>query len=81
MAVSAEQAWAVVVHDHMNSSPSIAYAIHEVFGLPFERGLELVEDVIEHGRAELTLCAGREQAEELVAHLQVLGLHATLQGR
>lgn len=76
-----QEAWAVVIHDHMNSSPSVAYAIQEVFGLPFEQELEVVQDVIEHGRAELTLSAARDQAEDLVAQLQVLGVYAGLQVR
>ncbi|GHF15342.1 hypothetical protein GCM10017786_56380 [Amycolatopsis deserti] len=80
MAVKGAQGWSVVIHDHMNSSPSIAYAIQEAFGIPFDRGLELVDEVIEHGHAELAVCAQREQAEQLVAHLQVLGVVAGLRG-
>ncbi|MDQ0376916.1 ATP-dependent Clp protease adaptor ClpS [Amycolatopsis thermophila] len=76
-----ERAWAVVVHDdHVNSFQSVVYALHSTVGLPVERGLEFAGVVHHEGLAELTRFASREQAERLVAELQVLGLHATVQG-
>ncbi|OXM61466.1 MULTISPECIES: ATP-dependent Clp protease adaptor ClpS [Amycolatopsis] len=81
MAVKREREWAVVVHnDHVNSYQSVVYALHGTLGMPVERGMEFAGVVHHQGIAELTRFASRDQAEALVAELQVLGLHATLQG-
>ncbi|NIH85039.1 ATP-dependent Clp protease adaptor ClpS [Amycolatopsis granulosa] len=75
------RAWLVVVHnDHVNSYQTVVCAVHAVLGLPAARALEFAHVVDHQGAAELTRFASREQAEALVAELQVLGLHATLQG-
>ncbi|WAL64422.1 ATP-dependent Clp protease adaptor ClpS [Amycolatopsis cynarae] len=76
-----ERSWAVVVHnDDVNTHIGVAYAVREVYGLPAERGLMLADEVHETGEAELTWCASREQAEETVRGLQLLGLRATVRG-
>ncbi|WP_246127365.1 ATP-dependent Clp protease adaptor ClpS [Amycolatopsis rhizosphaerae] len=76
-----ERPWAVVVHnDDVNTHIGVAYAVREAYGLPAERGLMLADDVHNAGEAELTWCSGREQAEETVRQLQLLGLRATVRG-
>ncbi|MEU0515222.1 MULTISPECIES: ATP-dependent Clp protease adaptor ClpS [unclassified Amycolatopsis] len=79
--MAVEKAWAVVVHnDDVNSYQTAIFALHTVVGLSVERGMEFADVVHHQGAAELTRFSAREQAEGLVAELQVLGLHATVQG-
>ncbi|HKS47262.1 MAG TPA: ATP-dependent Clp protease adaptor ClpS [Amycolatopsis sp.] len=74
-----QRPWAVIVHDDdVNSYAVTAFVVHEVCGLPLARGLELALTADLAGEAELTWCDSREQAEELVARIQVCGLLATV---
>lgn len=77
-----DQPWAVVVHDdNVNSHATAAFAVARAYGMPMARGFELAHDVDESGEACLTWCATREQAEDLVADLQLWGVRATLRSR
>ncbi|NIH82953.1 ATP-dependent Clp protease adaptor ClpS [Amycolatopsis viridis] len=77
-----DQQWAVVLHDDdVNSHTTVAFAVARAYGLPVERGFEMAHDVDTAGEGCLTWCTTREQAEALVADLQLWGLHVTLRSR
>lgn len=65
-------------NDDANTHAGVAYVVGRVFGLPVDRGFEFADDVHESGSSVLTWCSTQDTAEDLVARLQVHGLHATV---
>lgn len=73
--------WRVHVHDDdVHSYPGVAYVLHEVCGLPRERGLALADAVSRNGGAPVAVCDTAAEAEHAAAQIQLLGLRATVTG-
>ncbi|GAA5118043.1 ATP-dependent Clp protease adaptor ClpS [Haloechinothrix salitolerans] len=74
-----ERAWAVHLHnDDINTIEGVVYVLHEVLGIPIESGLQAAAETDKKGDIVLGRYESQEQAERLVAQLQLYGLWASM---
>jgi ATP-dependent Clp protease adapter protein ClpS len=71
--------WSVDLHhDDVNRFPGVAFVLRHVCGVAEQRGVALADEAQRNGRARVLTCATREEAERVVAEIQVLGVRATV---
>ncbi|EHK88341.1 ATP-dependent Clp protease adaptor ClpS [Saccharomonospora azurea] len=71
--------WAVDLHhDDVNRFPGVAFVLQHVCGVAEQRGVALADEAQRNGTARVATYATREEAERVVAEIQVLGVRATL---
>ncbi len=74
-----ERAWEVRLHDDdINTIEGVVYVLREVLGFPIEGGVRAATDVDKHGSVVLGRYESQDQAESLVARLQIFGLVASM---
>jgi ATP-dependent Clp protease adapter protein ClpS len=68
--------WRVVLwNDDINSVTTVAFVLHRLIGMSIGKALDLPHEVHERGVMEIAVLDDREQAEMMVARMQVFGLH------
>lgn len=64
--------------DDINTIEGVVYVLHEVLGFPVEGGVQVAADVERNGSVVLGRYESQDEAESLVARLQIFGLVASM---
>ncbi len=71
--------WHVDLHDDdVNRFPGVAFVLRHVCGLDKQTGVALADEAQRHGIARVASYPTREEAERVVAEIQLLGVRATV---
>ncbi|EID55444.1 ATP-dependent Clp protease adaptor ClpS [Saccharomonospora xinjiangensis] len=74
-----QQRWHVDLHhDDVNRFPGVAFVLRQVCGIDKRTGVALADEAQRHGTARVLSCEERQEAERLVAEIQLLGVRATV---
>lgn len=65
-------------HDDVNRYPGMAFVLRHVCGLDKGTGVALADEAQRHGTARVLSCDTRDDAERIVAEIQLLGVRATV---
>ncbi|WP_252365201.1 ATP-dependent Clp protease adaptor ClpS [Saccharomonospora piscinae] len=76
--VTDDGTWGIDLHaDDVTRFPGVAFVLWRVCGLSPEAGVALADEAQRHGTVRVLDCRTREEAERVVAEIQVLGVRAT----
>lgn len=65
-------------HDDVNRFPGVAFVLWHVCGVDKQTGVALADEAQRHGIARVLSFGTREEAERVVAEIQLLGVRATV---